>query len=94
MAATRALLVDLITINNMCGGRMTVEEALRFKRLEDMTFDEEYRMMNCHAPSYEGKEFRSLEECGVTIDESGVLSGYDKFDESGVRNDVLDAWGI
>ncbi len=24
---------------------MTVEEALRFKRLEDMTFDEEYRMM-------------------------------------------------
>ncbi len=29
----------------MCGGSMTVEEALRFKRLEDMTFDEEYRMM-------------------------------------------------
>lgn len=53
MAATRALLVDLITINNMCGGRMTVEEALRFKRLEDVTFD-----------------------------------------ESGVRNDVLDAWGV
>ena len=24
---------------------MTVEEALRFKRLEDATFDEEYRMM-------------------------------------------------
>lgn len=43
--ATRALLVDLISINDMCGGRMTVEEALRFKRLEDMTFDEEYRMM-------------------------------------------------
>lgn len=43
--ATRALLEDLISINNMCGGRMTVEEALRFKRLEDMVFDEEYRMM-------------------------------------------------
>ena len=43
--ATRALLVDLLSINNMCGGRMTVEEALHFKRLEDMTFDEGYRMM-------------------------------------------------
>lgn len=93
MAATRALLVDLIAINNMCGGGMTVEEALRFKRLKDMTFDEPYRMMRS-APPDEGKEFRSLEECGVTIDESGVLSGYDKFDESGVRNDVLDAWGV
>ena len=63
MAATRALLVDLITINNMCGGRMTVEEALRFKRLEDMTFDEEYRMMSTNSRAdYEGKEFRTLEE--------------------------------
>lgn len=44
--ATRALLVDLISINNMCGGRMTVEEALRFKRLEDTTINEVYRMMS------------------------------------------------
>lgn len=68
----------------MCGGRMTVEEALRFKRLEDATFDEEYRMMRTDSRAdYEGKEFRSLEECGVIL-----------FDESGVRDDVLDAFGV
>lgn len=44
--ATRALLVDLISINNMRGGYMTVEEALRFKRSEDATLDDACRMMN------------------------------------------------
>lgn len=76
--ATRALLVDLISINNMCGGRMTVEEALRFKRLEDMTFDEEYRMM--HTNPYKNQPH-----------ESGFWE-WPSYDESGVRDDLLDAW--
>ena len=78
--ATRALLVDLININNMCGGRMTVEEALRFKRLEDATFDEVYRMM--HTNPYENQPR-----------ESGFWE-WPSYDESGVRDDVLDAFGV
>lgn len=78
--ATRALLVDLISINNMCGGRMTVEEALRFKRLEDATFDEEYRMI--HTNPYENQPR-----------ERGFWE-WPSYDESGVRDDVLDAFGV
>lgn len=78
--ATRALLVDLININNMCGGRMTVEEALRFKRLEDMTFDEEYRMMRTNPYKNQPREHGFLE--------------WPSYDESGVRDDVLDAFGV
>lgn len=80
MAATRALLVDLITINNMCGGHMTVKEALDFKRLEDMTFDEEYRMMGTNPYENQPRE-RGFGE-------------WPSYDECGVRDDVLDAFGV
>jgi hypothetical protein len=78
--ATRALLVDLININNMCGGRMTVEEALHFKLSEDMTFDEEYRMMDTNPYENQPRE-RGFGE-------------WPSYDESGVRDDVLDAFGV
>ncbi len=78
--ATRALLEDLVSINNMCGGCMTVEEALRFKRLEDMAFDEEYRMM--HTNPYENQPR-----------ERGFWE-WPSYDESDVKDDVLDAFGV
>lgn len=78
--ATRALLVDLISINNMCGGRMTVEEALRFKRLEDTTFDEEYRIMGTNPYENQPREYGFGE--------------WPSYDESGVRDDILDAFGV
>lgn len=80
MAATRALLVDLISINNMCGGRMTVEEALRFKRLEDAMFYEEYRMMNTNPYENQPREHGFWK--------------WPSYDECGVRDDVLDAFGV